>query len=124
MKPEEQRIAISEWCGWKRSERWDYSLYGTVNRGDTEASELSPAYEKDGILYRVENLPNYLTSLDDIHEAEMKLEEPGCSMYCRNLSKICCPIDCQQHLCGYTIHATAAQRCEALLKTIGKWRDE
>ena len=101
MKPEQQRIAIAEACGWKPDKRglgW-----------------LSPhgCYEPE---------PDYLNDLNAMHETEKILIRPnlyaqgGWGMYLRHLSIV----TDEQH----PIDATAAQRAEAFLRTIGKWEGE
>lgn len=64
-----------------------------------------------------------------MHEAEKVLadtrENDQWSMYCTILNKACCSIKCggENRLCGFTIHATAAQRAEALLRTLNLWTE-
>lgn len=64
--------------------------------------------DKRGMLW---SIPNYSTDLNAMHEAEKLLTDHWDGFHFRN------------HLCN-NIHATARQRAEAFLKTIGKWRDE
>ena len=106
MTPEQQRIAIAEFCGWKRKGK--NKIWINPNLGG-------------GFDY-LSGLPDYLNDLNAMHEAEKLI------------------LRCLSHLdywqCGYgrfqtilaelTItpySATAAQRAEALLKTIGKWEE-
>lgn len=65
--------------------------------------------ERDGRLFA--QIPHFSTDLNAIHEAEKLLTDHWDGFHFRN------------HLCN-NIHATARQRAEAFLKTIGKWRDE
>jgi len=59
-------------------------------------------------------VPGYLTDLNAMHEAEKVLiERDEWANYERTLTK--------RHL--YPIRATAAQRAEAFLRTLGKWTD-
>jgi len=98
MKPKEQRIAIAEFCGHKDINN---RIYVIVN---------------DVIVWRV---PNYLNDLNAMHEAEEVLGGPSdykWAGYCNFLSDVCGEM-------GSRIHASAEQRAEALLKTIGKWKD-
>ncbi len=60
-----------------------------------------------------------------MHESVKKLNVNQWTPYLDALDAICVPV----HICPTThsmsiIEATAAQRAEALLKTIGKWTDE
>lgn len=121
MKPEAQRIAIAEWCGWK-IERGSDGEFGLINpNGLLVSSNFNPSTTMESFFYL---LPHYTTDLNAMHSAESTLNEMELGFFCRALSKVCCHIDCQGHLCGFTIHSKASQRAEALLKTIGKWRDE
>jgi hypothetical protein len=94
MKPEQQRIAIAEACGWKCSE---YSH---------ELGQLVAQF-----------IPDYLNDLNAMHQAEEVLFNQFNTIgeaYWRNLS----------HVEPHPIYATAAQRAEAFLKTVGKWEEE
>lgn len=106
MKPEEQRIAIAEACGWVLD-----------NKG---------AIREDGYRYEVwgkhphEALPDYLNSLDAMHKAVETLRGKAGPEW----------FDFQRLLmieCGSwmnCIQASAAQRAEAFLKTLSLWKDE
>lgn len=116
MKPEEQRIAIAEACGWKGQygKQWlrEYDKEGNdvwAFSGTCPDGELSP-------------LPDYLNDLNAMHEAERTLDINQLSQYADELDKICVEV----HICPLThwsavVCATASQRAEAFLKTIGKW---
>ncbi len=102
MSPEEQRIAITEACGWTETEAW---LNG---RRCFEHADSNAGWDFD-------SLPDYLNDLNAIHEAEIQLEAEdnhayGC--YCSELYE----------KYGNMVSLTASQRCEAFLKTIGKWK--
>lgn len=115
MKPEEQQIAIAEACGWTdiKPHSWHHrkgELWG---------------YRKG-----IRNLiPDYPNDLNAMHEAEMMLWDTGKAMEFTNqlVGTVCSaqgfrwdtgtPDD---HLV-YLSHATAAQRAEAFLHTLGKW---
>lgn len=95
MKPEAQRIAIAEACGIVTKDQWG-PLYRT----------------QQGM---VRDCPDYVNDLNAMHEAEEILNEK------------------QEHIMNDTLwdlmlgrkylwHATAAQRAEAFLRTIGRWR--
>jgi hypothetical protein len=70
-------------------------------------------------------LPDFLNSLDACAEMEKALKDETAndefSRYCGTLSEMLCPIDCKGPSCGFTICATAPQRCEAFLKVMNKW---
>jgi hypothetical protein len=93
MKPEQQRIAIAEACGWFfMDDSWHYP---------NGAKALS--------------LPDYLTDLNAMHEAEKMLnresgyhEIGGYGLYLVALE--------------HNVSSTAAQRAEAFLKTLNLWK--
>ena len=96
MNNEKQRIAIAEACGIVSKDKWG-SLYKTPQ----------------GIL---RDCPDYPTDLNAMHEAEKVLTLPERRKYRKTLLGHCEPA-------SIAIHATAAQRAEAFLLTIGKWED-
>jgi len=93
MNPEQQRITIAEACGWFfMDDSWHYP---------NGAKALS--------------LPDYLTDLNAMHEAEKMLnresgyhEIGGYGLYLVALE--------------HNVSSTAAQRAEAFLKTINLWK--
>lgn len=96
MSEQEQRIAIAEFCGWRLRNSSSYRP-GTYYHID-KAVNAEP--------------PDYVNNLNAMHEAESHLY--GNRTEWRRYSRL---------LQGDRIHATAAQRAEALLRTIGKWKD-
>ena len=97
MTPEQINIAIAEACGWKPH----YSMDGFGEH---------PVYAP----HHMQRLPNYTTDLNAMHEAEKMLDYRQRCDYEETL----------QLICNYRhTFATAAQRAEAFLKTIGKWTD-
>lgn len=100
MSPEQQRIAIAEWCG------------------------LSPDKRYSGT-------PDYLNDLNAMHEAEKKTDsELDSELYVAQLLSVIHEVDADYFSKiswknGYELTtATAAQRAEALLKTIWKWTEK
>ena len=61
-------------------------------------------------------LPDFLHDLNAMHEAEKVLTNEQLEVYCNILHK-------PNHGVYWAIHATAAQRAEAFLRTIGKWEE-
>ena len=102
MKPDEQRIAIAEACGWKRLQGDEYSI----------TEWLHPQL---GLAKNENELPDYLSDLNAMHEAEKAFDGEQWLDYLLYLCGVC-----NMHLDS----ATAAQRAEAFLRAIGKWRDE
>jgi len=99
MKPEEQRIAIAEACGYKLtplaqnpSQRtWQY-------RGATI------------------ELPDYLNDLNAMHEAEKLLKSEQHFTFQVELARV---INTTTYPLNFALlHATAAQRAEAFLRTL------
>ena len=104
MSPEAQRIAIAEACGWKCPE---VGGYWKNPMGDEEM------------------LPFYPVDLNAMHEAEKVLNTEQRPIYWRNLSRwVSAANGMMKHAeCFYIATATASQRAEAFLRTIGKWDD-
>ena len=103
MKPEQQRIAIAEACG-KWHSGWPHEY---MNQAD-----------------RLRHIPDYLNDLNAMHEAEKMLG--ACwPTYCEHLLEIVEPEPRSLEVCHYwnLLHATATQRAEAFLRTIGKWEE-
>jgi hypothetical protein len=112
MTPEAQRIAIAEACGYRRKEpNWNRWLKPD---GQYEA-------------YGIAGLPNYLSDLNAMHEAEKILttDEQRIS-FMQNLRNVT-----SGHAKNFDYYnivevwnmlsATAPQRAEAFLRTLGKW---
>jgi hypothetical protein len=98
MNDKAQRIAIAEACGYRKCDHvWEERI----------------GNPKDYV--NIELTPNYLSDLNAMHEAEKCLKTPDeLAQYQHILLGICHP--------GSPSLATAAQRAEAFLKTIGKWK--
>ena len=104
MTPEEQRVAIAEACGWTETEAW---LDG---RRCFERADSNAGWDFD-------SLPNYLNDLNAMHDAEKAMNNNDWWKFVEHLTNICG---------GGTalgISATASQRAEAFLRTIGKWEE-
>jgi hypothetical protein len=100
MNTDKQRIAIAEACGWT-----------VIN--DT-LCHVTP--DKDGLpqIAWIARLPDYLNDLNAMHKAETVLIlDCEWATYLDRLSVIVAE--------GSLVHATAAQRAEAFLRTVGKW---
>ncbi len=111
MNAEAQRIAIAEACGWKELYFEDTSVWGKA--------PLDLAYKGErGFAVIAYEVPNYHTDLNAMHEAEKTFEncEIKWHTYNHQLVRL---LEAHRHV----VHATAAQRAEAFLRTIGKWDD-
>ena len=111
MKKELQRIAIAEACGWK-------SEFVAVPDGDEGDTWLKP----DGFSGE---LPDYLNDLNSMHAAEKTMRFSTRQTYLQRLAEVmskgldrCVIAPCE------LAFATAPERAEAFLKTIGKWVEE
>jgi hypothetical protein len=108
MNKEKQRIAIAEACGWKP---------GKCPCGEDICNAWkTPAGDN------WEYLPDYLNDLNAMHQAEMSrvdMEDGGFIVLFREYLHTILG-----HDGSLAIHATAAQRAEAFLRTIGKWEDD
>lgn len=108
MKEQEQRIALCEWMGWS----------GIVNNPcrDPHVQGFAPHSKHLGLT----SLPD-TNSLDVLHEMEKKLTVDQASDYYWSLQGTVnlIGIPCE----AWVYHATASQRREALLRTLGLWKD-
>lgn len=112
MTPEQINEAIAEKCGWVEA----FPLGGTPHKRTRDGGILLPYYwihEPTG--KRTTAIPNYHGDLNAIHEAEKVLRELT-PEYDTELFETCGDWPC-------AIHATAAQRAEAFLKTLGLWKE-
>lgn len=105
MNPEAQRIAIAEACGWRC----------TASFKEAFACWVRP----DGMDHQTEWLPDYLNDLNAMHGAEKVLTEEQWTDYYDNLLDTTKPSFVLRDI----THATAAQRAEAFLRTLGKWEE-
>jgi len=103
MTQEEQRRSIAEACGW------------TLNPAKHTAKGLDWLHAPSG--NTAYNPPNYLNDLNAMHEAEKVL-------FGRNDWSACIY---DEHInvatSSWKWNATASQRAEAFLRTIGKWQE-
>lgn len=106
MKAEDQLIAIAKACGWRRDRHGDWiSAKGDYN------------YDSD----EFPCLPDYLNDLNACHEMEKILKPEQWIPY---VNAIFPEHDHNQLFrIGSIMHATAAQRCEAFLRTLGLWKE-
>ena len=100
MTPEQQIVAIAEAYGFR--ECW-IGLNGAP-------------WGFLGANYYSQLVPNYPFDLNAMHEVEKVLTNEQLEVYCNILHK-------PNHGVYWAIHATASQRAEAFLRTIGKWEE-
>ena len=107
MTPEEKRIAIAEACGWVINNSPPY-------RGLAWHKTISKTKRTHDAL---EELPDYLNDLNAMHEAEKTLSRGQLHTYMLNMQDVK-GLGGNNHWLNF--HATAAQRADAFLMTIGK----
>ena len=104
MRYEQQQIAIAKACG-------------RVQRPDGFWFPIGKDYGSAGI-------PNYLNDLNAMHEAEKVLDPKGKDCGYEYWLRTVCHIPERESAKGrYFYRATASQRAEAFLRTIGKWKE-
>lgn len=118
MNPEQQRIAIAEACGWKLksnglSPMWSWQNESLIHRIKWVAHKVMASH---GVL------PDYLNDLNAMHDAEKVLTEDQQEQYLNNLYEVC-NLHSMINDAWNLNCATAAQRAEAFLRTIGKWEE-
>jgi hypothetical protein len=111
MTPEQQRIAIAEACGWTKC---------VIGIGGL-TSGIPPA--GSGVVNCIGGdrcpVPNYTQDLNAMHEAENILKTWQKRTYGERITSDF--PDGMRNQIWALIHASAAQRAEAFLRTIGKW---
>ena len=129
MSPEAQRIAIAEECGWKHQPGEEPTYGGTFRRTGWISPKGKFHHAGHWKKKTGDGLPDYLNDLNAMHEAEKVLFNNGDGEhwedYMRNLRKVTLR---DGRECGgldeRLILATAAQRAEAFLRTLGLWKEE
>jgi hypothetical protein len=120
MNKEKQRIAIAEACGWKDIKDTNHESVDISSRSISYWSGLT-GVPPEFIHYENRiRIPGYLSDLNAMHEAEKVLTRDQLDTYLFELHEIIG----HNHIERYAVTATAAQRAEAFLKTIGKWWEE
>ena len=107
MNNKKQRIAIAEACGWTKIGHYEQEITG---RKPTNG------------FYEI--IPDYLNDLNAMHEAEKMLTEHQWDEYERVLRLVCDGCSYFEGAGKELLHATAAQRAEAFLRTIGEWEND
>jgi len=117
MKPEAQRIAIAEACGW--------SLLTWMDKKGRECSGWRDPLGNHCV--NPNKIPDYLSDLNAMHEAEKFLCDMQYTEYANKLSEMAYHL-AHGHphvvITRNTVSPSAAQRAEAFLRTINKWIDE
>lgn len=114
MKPEAQRKAIAEACGWREAFPQKGEPHAETGRGGIL---LPYHWVNERTHERAMDLPDYLSDHNAMAEAEKAEGMSRSPDYYDALEEVCHRDNkMDNHIC-----ATAAQRAEAFLRTIGKW---
>ena len=109
MTNEEQNVAVAKWMGWEL----DLAPYGP--------------YTKKGDKNLYTSWPDYGQDLNAMHVAWLKLDSVKLRLsFDRNIIEIVrrrCRTATRDDLLSVVINAECGERREALLRTIGKWKD-
>jgi hypothetical protein len=122
MNTDAQKTAIAVACGWKHIDNDpDLYPYWLAPKGDSRYGN-----PLDANLFP-KAFPDYLNSLNAMYEAGATMNLTDKYQYGKSICKIM-NIDTEGGLdvvdIYYACHASAAQRAEAFLRTIGKWEDD
>jgi hypothetical protein len=105
MTDEQIDAAIAKSCGWTEID--GLSAKGLMGKPPKKLCSFN-------------YLPNYCTDLNAMHEAE-KVILPKFSHFYANKLALITGVDCSDDPCFFC--ATARQRAEAFLRTLGKWEE-
>ena len=124
MTEQQQRIAIAQACGWKWIQtnfEAESGLIGTDSPHSGNIPYQGTNYPSNRHLPTYgKAIPDYLNDLNAMHEAEKILTEVQFGDYYIEHLKMARG-ESQYTIDRSMVCATAAQRAEAFLKTIGKW---
>ena len=110
MTPEEINIAIAKTQGITQ-------VYNVIGRGLVYA-----VHTESGM--RERQVPNYYGSLDAMHDAEMHMRNNMGLHFLKDYYENQLPRVVMGSVgCWNIVSATAGQRAEAFLRTLGEWRD-
>jgi hypothetical protein len=119
MKPEQQKIAIAEACGWT-----ECVFVESIGLAKGRPGNNKPSYGtyENGMA----QLPDYLNDLNAMHQAEQTLWEKDWTSrhdFIDKLARIINPTHGHHQQSAIDLlDATAAERAEAFIRTIGKWK--
>jgi hypothetical protein len=122
MTQEEQRVSIAEACGWKYVEGLNVSSLS--HSGATSCADCWVC-PKRGAGYGAYEPPNYLNDLNAMHDAEKVLTNEQDLEYSEALEQVVEGrfVTNNAEDMRRLRSATASQRAEAFLRTIGKWEE-
>lgn len=129
-------IAIAESRGWfkftqfttypkswgRTPARYHNPIWSLTSLTDMTEDECTKyGWHGDGHI-SIDHIPDYCNDLNAMHESEETLAESLQEKYLDNLYSVCNP-DSMYNDTWKMNRATARQRAEAFLKTIGKWEE-
>jgi hypothetical protein len=122
MTPEQQRIAIAEACGWTATV--DDDQFWRATRAD--GSMTSDLWCSMSSVWNV-GIPDYLNDLNAMHDAVSIFDYDQADEFEDHLCDICKRLNDEKENPApwrfAVVNATASQRAEAFLRTIGKWKE-
>ncbi len=119
MKAEEQRIAIAKVCGWTFiHEETDHDP-DNARFFYLAGKHPKEAHRGDCKVYYKWEVPNYLSDLNAMHEAEKVMTSAQMDEYAQHVYSIVARDGVRM---TYGISAPAAQRAEAFLRTLNLWK--
>ena len=118
MKPEQQRIAIADACGWTCCGQ----VQGLNPHGLVPWRKIVDYTTRQILNHEIpmDTLPDYLNNLNAMHEAEKALNPIQAAEYAKILTSIAWQSE-QPVFAPMT--AKADQRAEAFLRTLGLWEE-
>jgi len=129
MTDNEQRIAIAEALGWAWYRRpatgiWAKKPMRTlyhpkIHSEYVESLDLADGAERqcnETFIWREGMVPDFTQDLNAMHDAESTLF----GIQCENYARLLCGVGL---LFWPVAHASASQRAEAFLRTLGRWHD-
>jgi hypothetical protein len=141
MTPEKQRIVLAEWDGWEwyklpidihfKNKRYRCLFNKHISDCEERLEKADMSENICNIPYLIKEgrVPNYLEDLNAVHELEKKFNLEQKQQYvgvlCDLLEKIHPDKgEAEEYVAFILLTATSAQRCKAILRTIGKWEDK
>lgn len=121
MTLEQQRIALAEWDGYTRLIGDPWKSMGVLAFIPPGMSIVTFIKVGEPAVY-LEELPDYLNDLNAVHELEEKLNDEEHLWFRMKLWDVVIESTNEDRWDRSFISATAAQRCEALLKTLNLWK--
>ena len=118
MTREQQRIAIAEVCGWTAREDIE-NFWRAVDASGNMTHEL---WMSESNVWAA-GIPDYPHDLNAMHQAESILNADQMVSYDYHLDRVVGNGRQALNIDYFLWSATASQRAEAFLRTIGKWEE-